>query len=292
MKFKELSADKDYENIYYFLKNFGLSERYISSLRKQAGLIFKNNEIANTKTPLKKGDKIKLALTTTKKTIIKPNNLKLDIVYEDEFLLIVNKPSLLSSSPSKSHYDENLAGAIVNYMYKKDANFVLRMINRLDKDTSGMIIVAKDLITYSKINNIDKTYHAIVSGKIEKNLVIDKPIKTINNEGINEIKRVISADGRSAKTFVTPIKPLNDATLVKIKLEQGRTHQIRVHLSSIGHPLIGDNVYGVKSNLISHTALICNKISFLHPFNNKQIELETTYPKDFIALIEQLSIEN
>lgn len=285
MRYLKIIANKDYPTIYHLLKSNNCSEIFITSLRKTRGFILKNKEIVNTKTSVKKNDEIEIALNTHKKSEFKINQIPLDIIFEDDYLLVVNKASNLTCSPSKSHYDENLSGAILGYMIKKDENFVLRMINRLDKDTGGIIIVAKDTLSYANIGKINKIYHAICTGIIDKEMTIDSPILTINNNGINQLKRVIAPEGKEAKTYVTPIKQFGDKTLLSIKIEHGRTHQIRVHLSSIGHPLLGDELYGKKSSLINHTALLCKKAEFKHPMSKKQINLEIEYPEDFKNLL-------
>ena len=226
-----------------------------------------------------------LALNTKKASSFKPNNSPLDIIYEDEQLLVVNKPAGLTTTPSRSHYDNNISGAILNYMQKSDPDFVVRILNRLDKDTAGIIIVAKDCLTYNKIKDIKKVYHAICTGVIDKSITLDFPIETISNNGINQIKRIVSPLGKPAKTFIKPIKNFNDKSLLEITLQHGRTHQIRVHLSHIGHPLLGDHIYGESSDQIDHSALICKKVSFTHPKNNLNLEFEVDYPSDFKNLV-------
>ncbi len=286
MKFETFFIDRKYEYIYYYLKDQGFSEAFISSLRTKRGLILKNDEIANTRTPLEAGDILSIAMNTRKKSSFKTNTHPLEIVFEDEYLLIVNKPAGLTTSPSRSHYDENLAGAVLNYMLNKDPDFVVRIVNRLDKDTAGLVIIAKDAYTYSKLKDVKKKYYAVCEGEIEHNIILDFPIETISNNGINQIRRIVSPLGKPAKTFVTPIKHMKNSTLLEITLENGRTHQIRVHLSYIGHPLIGDEIYGQKSDRINNTALICKEISFTHPKTGEKIQLEIDFPADFKSLIE------
>ncbi len=281
MNFRDYKITKDYKHLYYFLKENKFSETYISSLRSKSGYILINGKIANTRAPLKANDILSLCLNTKKSTQIKSNTLSLDVIFEDEFFLVINKPHKLSSSPSRSHYNENLAGAITNYMQQKDTSFVLRMMNRLDFDTAGLIIIAKDVETYSKLKDIKKTYYAICKGKIEKNIEIDTPIETVCKNGINQQKRIISANGKPAKTWVFPLSFNNENTLAKIKIEHGRTHQIRVHMSSINHPLLGDKIYGTVDEKIDHTALICKEISLIHPFTKKHIKLVANWTECF-----------
>ncbi len=285
MKFRDYKIEKDYKHIYYFLKENGFSETYISSLRSKKGYILVNDNPSTTRSPLKLGDILKLCLDTKQKTQILKNSIQLNIVFEDDFYLIVNKPHRLSTSPSKSHYTENLAGAILNYMQKKDPNFVLRILNRLDYDTAGLIIVAKDVESYSKICNIEKKYFAICNGIINKEILIDEPILTIIENGINQQKRVVDLMGKAAQTHVIPVQKFDNKTLISLKLKHGRTHQIRVHLAHINHPLLGDKIYNSEKSNLSHTALICKEIFFLHPFTNKEIFLEIPFSKVFEEIL-------
>ncbi len=298
MKMQKFIVDKDYKSIYIYLKQREFSENFIKNLRKVEGFLRINNEIVYINHPLKTGDILEINANPNTKSSIMHCVLPIDIVFEDDHYLIVNKPAGLATMPTRSHYSENLAGAICNYMDKKDHNFVLRIINRLDKDTAGLVIIAKDSISQKELNDINKIYHALCYGKIDVPLTIDKPIATtLNQIGYNDNKRIISPKGKKAVTYVTPICFYEDKniTLISCKLVQGRTHQIRVHLSSIGHPLVGDKLYGsnppclTKEDLntsvpLKHTALICKQISFVHPFTNEQIHLQVDYPEDIKTL--------
>ncbi len=286
MKYKEFVIDKNYETIYYFLKDEGFSENYITQLRKTWGNFIVNDKIVNIRKRLIYGDVLKINSNPIAKTKIKTCILPLDIVYEDEYYLLVNKPSGISCMPNKSHYDFNLAGGICEYMSKKDENFVLRIINRLDKDVCGIIVIAKDKVSQSKLKILNKTYYAVCEGKIDEEKTIDCPIKTLTADGINQIKRVISIDGQPAKTFVKPVCYNDKMSLVRINIEQGRTHQIRLHLASINHPLVGDILYGKRTDIISHTALICKELSFFHPFINKELRFDIEFPQDMQRLIK------
>ena len=195
--------------------------------------------------------------------------------------------------PSRSHYHNNLSGAIAKYMNTKDSNFVVRIVNRLGKDTSGLIIVAKNSLVCNYFNNnqqsIEKTYYAICDGILENDIVINKNILTQTNQyGFNDNKRITtdSKNGKSAQTFVHIEKIIKNTTLVSIKLRYGRTHQIRVHMSSIGHPLIGDELYGSSSPFIQRSALVCKKISFTHPSTLLKLHFEIDFPNDFKKLME------
>ena len=296
MKYNEIIVTNSLpkEKIYSYLKRNGYSENYVKNLRKKEGYILLNEQIAHSDFVIQNGDILKLCQSPNTKTSIMQIDMPLDIVYEDDGVLIVNKPSGLCTSPSKSHYIQNISGAVLSYMIKKDENFVVRIVGRLDKETAGLVIVAKHSLSanfYSNVNII-KTYYAIVTGKIDNDIVIDKNIATTTNEyGYNNLKREISSDGKCAITYVYPLCFDGENTLCKINIKYGRTHQIRVHLASIGHALLGDNVYGTPSNKISHTALICKELELPiysdigknideNKFD-KKIHLEIDFPDDF-----------
>ena len=157
LEFTNYKITKEYENVYYFLKENGFSENFITNLRKKEGYILINNNIANTKSKLKSKDVLSICNSPNQKTTIMHCIIPLDIVYEDKYYLLVNKPSNLSTMPNRSHYTNNLAGAICNYMEKENKNFVLRIINRLDKDTSGLILIAKNAIAQKDIKSFEKS---------------------------------------------------------------------------------------------------------------------------------------
>lgn len=286
--YQNFKIDKDYKSVYFFLKENGFSENFITNLRKQAGFILINENVANTASALKKSDVLSVISNPNRKTTIMQCILPLDIVFEDAYYLLINKPSELSTMPNKSHYTNNLAGAICQYMSQKDPNFTLRVVNRLDKDTSGLVLVAKSALALKELSSFEKKYHAICEGIIDKDMVVDQPILTIQENGINNRKRVISPDGQKATTYIRPLKQLNNnLSLIELILVHGRTHQIRVHLSSIGHPLLGDELYGSTSPKIDHTALICKEVSFYHPYLKKTLSFSAPYPDDFKLIIEE-----
>lgn len=291
MEFKDIKVEKSQrkQTIYLYLKSLGYSENYLKNLRKEYGYIKKNGNICFMNEYISDGDIISVYTNPNPKTCIISCIIPLDIVYEDEYILVVNKPSGLATMPTKSHFTYNLSGGIIAYMQQKDSGFVLRIVNRLDKDTAGLVLVAKNSLIANYFNENDKiakTYYAVCEGIIDKNLIIDKNIDTLKNEyGYNIQKRVISKNGKKAITYVEPIKTFKNKTLLKITLKHGRTHQIRVHMASISHPLIGDELYGQKSNEISHTTLACSEMTFIHPITNNTINLKVNIPQDMITLI-------
>ena len=283
--FSSYKITKDYDSVYYFLKDNGFSENFITNLRKVKGYILIDNQIATTKSFLPKNATLSICNNPNQKTTIMHCILPLDIVYEDAYYLLVNKPSGISTMPNRSHYSENLGGAICYYLQNNQPDFTLRILNRLDKDTSGLVLVAKNSIAQKDIKNIEKTYLALCEGVIDEPCTISKPILTVRDNGVNQQKRVVSEQGQAATTFVLPIKTIENTTLLSITLKQGRTHQIRLHLSSIGHPLVGDTLYGKASDRINHAALCCNKLSFYHPYLKKKLSFSAPLPQDFLSLI-------
>ena len=292
MNYKEIVVQnaKPKQTIYLYLKQNGYSENFLRNLRKCFGYIKLNDKDCFINTLVKDGDVIKVNTSPNTKSRICSCIIPLDIVYEDDYILIINKPSGMSTMPNRSHFLYNLSGGVLAYMQDKDPNFVVRIVNRLDKDTAGLIIVAKNSLVANYFNEncdvIQKTYYAVCEGIIDKQLVIDKNIDTLKNEfGFNNQKRVISKNGgKKAITYVKPIKSFENMTLIEITLEHGRTHQIRVHLASEEHPLVGDELYGNKSQKISHSALCCTSITFVHPVKNKQMTFNVKIPSDILKL--------
>lgn len=281
------------ENIGAYLRHHNISYRYLEKLKKTFGHIKLNGQIARADTKVKAGDVIEIKSNVQTKSNIQTCIIPLDIVFEDDNMLIINKPAGLATMPTKSVYNYNLAGAIMFYMEKKDPNFVCRIINRLDKEVSGLVLVAKNSFTASFFNAnptaFNKTYHALVTGVMSNNLTIDKKIATfVDENGFNQRARVIDEEnGLEATTFVEPIKYLKsiDCTLAKITIKNGRTHQIRVHTSSVGHPLLGDTIYGEPSQLLSHTALICKELEIISPTDGSFLKFVVTYPSDIQRLL-------
>ena len=146
MKIEQFKIEKDFENVYYFLKENGFSEKTITLLRKQKGLIIINGKDATTKTKLQKGDTLQLTFFKTPSNFLEIQKTP-DIIFEDDFILAVNKPSGVCCMPTRSHYEDNIAGQVLFYMKKKDKDFVFRLVNRLDKDTAGILIIPKDIIS-------------------------------------------------------------------------------------------------------------------------------------------------
>ena len=171
----------------------------------------------------------------------------------------------------------------MKYMKQKDENFVLRVLNRLDKETAGLVLIAKNIPAYNNIKDFEKTYFSLCEGNLDAaSFDINSPILTKIENGINVRKREVSPLGKPALTHVSLIKNFEDFCLCSFTLETGRTHQIRVHMNSIDHPLLGDTIYNEKyKNSNSHAFLILKKLSFKHPKINEVLSFEIDFPKDW-----------
>lgn len=214
-----------------------------------------------------------------------PTKMNLNIIFEDDWLLVVNKPAGIAIHPSVSHYSDSLCNGIRFYFDKIGLKKKIRPVNRLDLNTSGLVVFAKCeyiqecLINQMKNNQFKKEYLAVCNGFFDKKSgTINLPIARKEN---SIIERCISENGQTAITHYEVLKEFDNYSLVKCSLETGRTHQIRVHMSAIGHPLLGDSLYGSISNLINRQALHCFNLQFIHPVYNNDLNFWGDLPNDF-----------
>ena len=290
MKLKYLVENNKYKNINEILSlEFKLSTRLKNKLIKN-NRIFLNDNVCDTRIPVKIGDKLIIDFNYNEdNSNIVPTEMNLDIVYEDEWLLVVNKPSGITIHPSILHFNNSLSNGIRAYFDKIGLKKKIRPVNRLDKDTSGLVIFAKCeyiqecLSLQMQEGILKKEYLCLVSGTINpKSGTINLPIA--RKEG-SIMERCIDEKGKQAITHYKVIKEFKNYSLVECRLETGRTHQIRLHMASIGHPLLGDTLYGTSSSLISRQALHSYKIKFIHPITKKEIELIAKLPQDINTCI-------
>ncbi len=218
-----------------------------------------------------------------------PVDIPINVLYEDDSLLVVNKPPFMVVHPTKSHFNDTLANGVRFYYEQKNIKCKIRLVNRLDMNTSGIVIIAKNSYIHNELskqmkeNIVDKYYYAIAEGTIIQDKgTINEPIARLNDD---DIKRVVDSSGKESITHYEVIDRFNDMTLLRLKLETGRTHQIRVHLEHIRHPIIGDTLYYKESSLINRQALHCSEMSFVHPMTNERIKIEAPLPEDFKNII-------
>jgi len=223
--------------------------------------------------------------------IYKGNNIDLDILYEDEDILALNKPAYILVPPSQEERKDTLANGVVTYFKSKDIKRKIRFVNRLDMNTSGVVLLAKNsygqsrLMREMKKNKVTKKYLAIVEGYFEKEAgEISKSIGLASGENI---KRNVMDSGDFCKTKYKVVEELkNNLSLVEVELETGRTHQIRVHMAYLNHPLLGDELYGETSKLIDRQALHCLEMIFESTRSKKIVSVKAPLPKDLEKILE------
>lgn len=213
----------------------------------------------------------------------------LNIIYEDKYMLIVNKPANMSVHPSMLHFDDTLSNIVKHYFDTINLHRKIRIVTRLDKDTSGLVVFAKNeyiqevLTLQMKTHLFKKEYIGILEGILKPKS--GKVIAPISRRSGSIIERCVDEDGQMSITHYDIIKTFDNMSLVHFLLETGRTHQIRVHSKYIGHPILGDTLYGTASSLISRQALHCYKISFIHPITKEKMELVANMPEDMKKVI-------
>lgn len=272
------------------LTNFNLSTRLLTKLIKNQN-IYINGNIVDTRNTVKSADIILLDFNYEEdNSNIVPNKMNLDIIYEDEWLLVVNKPAGIPIHPSRLHYEDSLSNGIKYYFDSIGLNKKIRPVNRLDLNTSGLVIFAKceyvqEEFSKQMANDIfKKEYLCLVEGVLEKKKdMIDLPIA--RKQG-SIIERCIDKTGQKSITHYEVFKKFENYSLVHCILETGRTHQIRVHMKAINHPIIGDTLYGTSSNLINRQALHSYKIQCIHPVTKEILNFVAKLPKDMEALLK------
>ena len=279
----EITAEQEGTKIGDFLRTAGYSRHVIIHLKKTENGILLNGEWAYVGQFLKEGDHLEIRIIEFESSEqIVPAELPLDIVYEDEDLLIINKPADMPIHPSINNYDNTLANALMWYYQQKGETFVYRCINRLDRDTTGLLIVAKNMLSggilsdMSKKREIHREYLAIAEGEVPQEGVIDAPIAR-KEESV--IERCVDFEkGDRAVTHYWRLDYRNGYSLVRLKLETGRTHQIRVHMKYLGHPLTGDYLYNPDYRILDHQALHSWKLAFRHPITGAQMQFKADPP--------------
>lgn len=275
---KEMMLD-DFLDLYYFSRK----QKHLLKMEKR--IIVNNNQITHN-ILLKQDDVIEIDCMKEEQDDLYAYPYDLEILYEDDVVLIINKPIHMIVH-SDGNDIQTLDNAVQYYYQKTNQKCLVRHIHRLDRDTSGCILYCKCSYLQSYFDymmstkQINRTYLAIVQGKIEQEMTIHKNIGKDRHTN----KYRVSKTGQNAITHIKPIKYKNNKTLISCQLETGRTHQIRVHLSSIRHPLIGDSLYGKSSNM--RCALHSHWISFIHPITQKKIRITCDLPNDMKRCINE-----
>ncbi|QUH27295.1 RluA family pseudouridine synthase [Serpentinicella alkaliphila] len=258
-----------------------------------------NNTFEKNKYLIKAGDSIEVILPEPQTLDVKPQNIPLDIVYEDQDIIIINKPQGMVVHPGAGNYTDTLVNALLYHCdgQLSSINGVIRpgIVHRIDKDTSGLLMVAKNNVAHQSLaeqlkeHSITRKYHAICTGIIKENRVtINAPI---GRHPVDRLKMTVIQSGRNAVTYVNALQRFKDYTYIEAQLETGRTHQIRVHLSYIKHPLLGDEVYGKRSSKfnLKGQVLHAKTLGFIHPRTNEYMEFNSDLPDYFKKLLEIMS---
>ncbi|MBP5598223.1 MAG: RluA family pseudouridine synthase [Pseudobutyrivibrio sp.] len=282
----EISTEYDGFPIDKYLKSKGYSSANITAIKKMPNNMVIDGEWVHMNRKLKTGDILTVNISEDDSSEkIPPVKMDLDIVYEDEDIIVVNKPAGLPIHPSLNHYEDSLANGLAYYYESQGKPFIFRCANRLDKNTSGLTVIAKHLVsanilsTMVKNRQFHREYYAIVRGSLdEKSGTIDAPIGRVDDSIIT--RQVDFENGERAVTHYEVIKENKEHSLVSIHLETGRTHQIRVHFKYIGHPLIGDHLYNPDYEYMTRQALHSHKIEFTHPITGEQLSFTADLPSD------------
>ncbi|CBA61782.1 putative pseudouridylate synthase [Clostridioides difficile R20291] len=273
------------------LDKLNFSVRSLSKMKKEKSVLV-NGVYKKPSLKVYSGDLIEVKIDEEKANF-EPQDLNLQIIYDDFDIIMVNKPPFMVVHPTKSHYDKTIANGISYYIDNQKENVKIRFVNRLDMNTSGLVIVAKNayahhtLSTAMSENKVEKKYITVVDGIIKENEgTIDEPIYRPTEDSI---KRIIDERGQSSVTHYKVIERLENATVLEVSLETGRTHQIRVHMAHIGHGIIGDELYGyVDEELINRQALHAYKLEFEQPRTKEKLKFKADIPEDMKELISKL----
>lgn len=276
-----------------YLKNIeNLSSRLVRKALRE-GRIFLNKKKVIKKAKVNSNDIIYIYMPKEEHQNIEPEKMKLHIIYEDEDILVINKQPGIVVHPTKRHPNGTLSNGVLYYFKENNEKCIVRLVSRLDMDTSGLILIAKNQFSHMALARdmekeyFKKMYIAVVHGNMhEKQGVIDLPIGRSEEESI---KRVVTDKGQNSITKYKVIESLKSGDIVQLELETGRTHQIRVHMSHINHPLYGDSLYGKEEkDYINRQALHAYRLEFPHPRTSEIIKLEAPIPEDIINLIAKI----
>lgn len=275
-----------------------ISRSYVQKLIEKGNVKINSEVILSKKFKISMNDEIEIVIPEPEKLKLEPENIPIEIVYEDEDLMVVYKPQGMVVHPAPGHYTGTLVNALLYHSEKLSSiNGIIRpgIVHRIDKDTSGLLMIAKNNVAHNSLaaqlkeHSTNRIYSALVHGNLETDSgTIDLPI---GRHPVNRLKRaVVENNGKRAVTHFKVIERLSGFNLVDLKLETGRTHQIRVHMAYLGHPLVGDPLYGFKKEKfkLNGQALHAKVIGFVHPTTGKYMEFCCELPDYFKSLLDKL----
>lgn len=278
----------------------GKSRSYIQGLIEEESILV-NNKKVKSNYKLKENDEIKVFMKEPKELEVEAENIPIDIIYEDSDVIVVNKAKGMVVHPAPGNYNGTLVNALLYHCTDLSSiNGVIRpgIVHRIDKDTTGILVIAKNDEAHNKLSDqlkehsMKREYYALVEGRIKKDSgTIDKPLARSKKD---RLKIAITPEGKRAVTHYEVIERFKNASLVKCILETGRTHQIRVHMASIGYPLVGDPTYGLKKGKFKNEGqmLHAKTLGFIHPTTNEYMEFTSELPENYKELLENLRKDN
>ncbi|MED1565401.1 RluA family pseudouridine synthase [Bacillus paramycoides] len=268
-----------------FLKTKGISKAALTDIKFHGGAIEVNGEHASVRHKLQAGEELQVFFPVEERSEgMIAENIPLCIVYEDDAVLVMNKEAYMSTIPSREHPSGSVANALLYHYDKQHLASTVHIVTRLDRDTSGLMLIAKNRFVHHLLSKqhqhkgVKRTYEAIVHGMILEEVgTIDAPI---GRKADSIIERTVCEDGQRAVTHFKVMESFPNKTRVALELETGRTHQIRVHMAHIGHPLLGDDLYGGQRDVMKRQALHSTSLTFYHPILEKEMTFTSSIPDD------------
>ncbi|AFI27805.1 MULTISPECIES: RluA family pseudouridine synthase [unclassified Bacillus (in: firmicutes)] len=286
---KNITSAEDGMTVKEYAGELGISKRLLTDIKFGGGDLLINGEHVTVKAILKEGDLliVKFPEEQVSETLL-AEPVPLDILYEDEHVLVINKQPYVSSIPSREHPSGSIANGIIHHYQKNGVRATVHLVTRLDRDTSGVMLVAKHRFAHSILSSAQKNglvkrrYAAVVHGRMaQMEGTVDAPI---GRHPDSIIERTVTPDGQKAVTHFYVTCAHDDMSSVTLQLETGRTHQIRVHMSYLGHPLCGDTLYGGTRRDIGRQALHSEHLSFIHPLTQENMTFHASLPQDMRKL--------
>ncbi|MFC4403261.1 RluA family pseudouridine synthase [Gracilibacillus xinjiangensis] len=285
---------KHHENLLlreYLIEVRGFSKRTLATVKHKGGKILVNDVPKTVRYVLAESDMVEVIFPPEKRSeFMVPEKIPLSIIFEDDDVLVINKPPNMATIPSLHHPHNTLANAVLFHYDQQRLPYTVHVVTRLDRDTSGLLLIAKHRHSHAimfreqQSGNVNRKYQAVVAGKPEPaEGKISKPIARAPN---SILKRMVDPKGQEAITNYRVLEKWGSYSLVKIQLETGRTHQIRVHMTDIGHPLAGDSLYGGNLEYINRQALHCTDLAFYHPMTKERMSFSLPLAADIAKIKE------
>ncbi|WP_082860495.1 RluA family pseudouridine synthase [Domibacillus aminovorans] len=284
------TADEDGMLLRTFLQKKSISKRALTDIKFAGGFILVNGAEVNVRHVLKAGDAVRVIFPReVPSDSMQAERIALHVLYEDEVLIAIGKPTGMNTIPSREHPSGSLAAGLLGLYEEQGIAATAHIITRLDRDTSGIVLVAKNRYIHHLLSEMQKKklvfrrYEAFAEGVFsDETGVVDAPIGRRDD---SIIKRMVRPDGQIARTGYRVLKQYAHFAHIEVKPETGRTHQIRVHMAHIGHPLAGDDLYGGHLQRIKRQALHCGHLSFMHPLTGEEMNIVMPMPDDMKEML-------